>query len=224
MVSNKLLSVVHCVHKVTKMSLDSSVTESVPAEKLALEKLTTFCQHLANTYRQIRTLTGPERSNVDKTLAKASRYELLRKLNPASSTCYSQQQTEQIQTECLHEINNRLIATSELINETSNSFNKLLRSYQDLQYTTQQLDWSKATTSSLITGTDKRKPLEYYLQQGFRIVYQLNTVISQIKLVLGAVDLHRIDSIQKLRDCLKISEELDLYLREFVTFTAFIVK
>ncbi|EJY57482.1 AAEL016969-PA [Aedes aegypti] len=206
------------------MSLDLSATESVPTEKIALEKLVTFCQQLAHTYSQIRTLTGAERSNVDKTLAKASRYELLRKVNPAAGACYSEQQVEQIQIECLHEINNRLIATGQLVNETANDFYKLQHIYQDLQHTAQQLDWSRETASSLISGNEKRKPLEYYLQHGFRIVYQLNMVVSQIKLVFGAVDIQRIGSIQKLRDCLKISEELDLYLREFVTYTAFIVK
>lgn len=86
-------------------------------EKVALEKLVTFCERLQRTYQQIRNLTSTERSNVDKTLAKSSRYELLQRINnPATATpCYSEQQVEHIQVECLHEINNRLIASGELM-------------------------------------------------------------------------------------------------------------
>ncbi|XP_062551313.1 uncharacterized protein LOC134216440 [Armigeres subalbatus] len=204
------------------MSVISSPSET---QKESQEKLVTFCQLLAQTYRQLRALTSTERSNVDKTLAKASRYELIRRVNySATSSCYSERQIEQTQTECLHEINNRLIATGELIHETTNEFYKLLRSYQDLQQTAQKLDWSTTSKCALINGGVKQKPLEYYIQEGHRIVYQLSAVTTRIKLVFGAVDFQRADTIQKLRDCLKLSEELDLYLREFMVYSSFIVK
>lgn len=102
-----------------------------------------------------------------------------------------------------------------------NDYHELLRSYRDLEQAAQKLNWS-GTGCSLIAGNAKRKPLEHYLQGGYRITYQLNGFVARIKLVFSAVDVRQVGSIQKFRDGLKLSEDLDLYLREFLAYAVFV--
>lgn len=83
-------------------------------EKIAQEMLKIFCDSLRTLYRQIKQLIGPERANVDKTLAKAARYEQLVK-SDAGGSVYPAELIEDVKTECLHEINTRLIATGQAV-------------------------------------------------------------------------------------------------------------
>lgn len=90
--------------------------EEATQEKTAQEKLKLFCDSLRTLYRQIKQLTGPERANVDKTLAKAARYEQLVKSDVGcSGGVYPAELIEDVKAECLHEINTRLIGTGQVV-------------------------------------------------------------------------------------------------------------
>ncbi|XP_058444527.1 uncharacterized protein LOC131426099 [Malaya genurostris] len=202
----------------------SNSTDDDAHDKLVQEKLVSFCKLLDSNYRQIKQLIGPERANVDKTLVKASRYELLEKSGiSTTSKVYTEDQIEKILTECLNEINERLIATGRLVSTLDDDYEKLLQSYRELDEASRTLNWSR-TDSPLISGTSTQKGLEYYLQEGYLAVQQLNLVVIQVKFTFNAVDMLDKASIERFRDCLKMSEELDAYLQEFVAYTVFIVK
>ncbi|XP_055525981.1 uncharacterized protein LOC129718854 [Wyeomyia smithii] len=196
----------------------------VPPESTTQTKLAAFCELLRTIDRQIKHLVGAERAAVDKTLSKAVRFELLEKNNGIglSGTLYPIDQIEHIQTECLHEINQRLIATGNAVTTLVDNYHQLIYAFRELERACSALDWNRGT--ELISGTAKQKPLEYYIQEGYRIVYQLNGLTISYKITFDAIEIRNSSSIQKFRDCLTVSEDLQLYLQEFLSYTIFVLK
>uniref|UniRef100_A0A8D8CUD1 (northern house mosquito) hypothetical protein n=1 Tax=Culex pipiens TaxID=7175 RepID=A0A8D8CUD1_CULPI len=192
-------------------------------EKIAQEKLKLFCDSLRTLYRQIKQLIGPERANVDKTLAKAARYEQLVKSDVGGSgSVYPAELIEDVKAECLHEINARLIGTGQVVNELIEQNLTVLTNYQELEEASRSLNWQRSGT--ILLGTEHQKPLEFYLREGFRIVHQMNLLVTRYKHTFKVVEVQQVDSIQRFRDCLKLPEELDLCVQEFVSFTVFMLK
>ncbi|XP_055620945.1 uncharacterized protein LOC129765101 [Toxorhynchites rutilus septentrionalis] len=201
------------------MTAETVINPDNSSIKITQEHLVSFCESLRSTYRQIKALITTERANVDKTLAKAHRYELLQKALP-ETTPYSSAQVDHIRIECLHEINNRLIATGELVTELVKGYHKVLRNYQGLERVCNRIDDLQG--SDLIAGNERRKPLEWYLRVGFRIVHNLNDLVIRFKLTFKAIDIQEVNSIQRFKDCLKIPDEIDMYLQEFLMYAVFI--
>lgn len=192
-------------------------------EKLVQENLRSFCESLRTLYRQLKQLIGPERATVDKTLAKAARYEQLAKAEIGGGNgVYPEELVEDVKTECLHEINGRLIGTGEVVNEMVEQHSTVLTNYQELERSSRCLNWQRSCV--ILAGTEHQKPLEYYLREGFRIVHQLNLLVTRFKHTFKVVEVQRADSIQRFRDCLKMPDELDVCLQEFVSFTVFMLK
>uniref|UniRef100_A0A8D8CSW1 (northern house mosquito) hypothetical protein n=1 Tax=Culex pipiens TaxID=7175 RepID=A0A8D8CSW1_CULPI len=190
-------------------------------EKIAQEKLKLFCDSLRTLYRQIKQLIGPERANVDKTLAKAARYEQLVKSDVGGSV-YPAELIEDVKAECLHEINARLIGTGQVVNELIEQQSTVLENYQELEGASRSLNWQRS--GAILLGTEHQKPLEFYLREGFRIVHQMHMLVTRYKHTFKVVEVQQADSIQRFRDCLKLPEELDVCVQEFVSFTIFMLK
>ncbi|XP_039430305.1 uncharacterized protein LOC120413510 [Culex pipiens pallens] len=192
-------------------------------EKIAQEKLKRFCDSLRTLYRQIKQLIGPERANVDKTLAKAARYEQLVKSDVGGSgSVYPAELVEDVKAECLHEINARLIGTGQVVNELIEQNSTVLSNYQELEGASRSLNWQRS--GAILLGTEHQKPLEFYLREGFRIVNKMNLLVTRYKHTFKVVEVQQADSIQRFRDCLKLPDELDLCVQEFVSFTVFMLK
>ncbi|XP_053698334.1 uncharacterized protein LOC128745318 [Sabethes cyaneus] len=182
--------------------------------------LASFYASLRSIDAQLRQLVGPERLAVDKTLTKAVRLELLVKND---GKLYPTGEIEHIETECLHEINRRLLATGRAVKALTDGYQQLLQAYRDLDSVCGELDWSKEN-SELMAGSSRQKPLEYYLQEGYRIVHQLNGLVVGFELTFNAIEIRDSSSVQRFRDCLTISEELQLYLQEYLSYAIFLLK
>ncbi|XP_055598774.1 uncharacterized protein LOC129748257 [Uranotaenia lowii] len=182
-----------------------------------------FCLSLVDTFEKLKKITTTERANVDKTLSKAARLELISTADPAD-TPFTVEAIDDIKTECVYEINQRLIKSGKIVEDLVESQRLIFDHYHSLRLSCRNLDWSESTDEPMVLGTPRQKPLDYYLQEGYRLAYQLNGLITRIRVIYQAVDIDSVPSIMRFRDCLKVPEELDQYLSEVLCYVQFIIK
>ncbi|KAL1390390.1 hypothetical protein pipiens_012383 [Culex pipiens pipiens] len=176
---------------------DPIVTEcDLKKERLVREKLLEFAESLENNLRLIKNLLTSEQSNVDQIRIKSIRYELLTRSCPGAAAPYPEDLVEEVKRECVEEIVRRLQSAGTLVSDTVGAFNRILRSFQALEKAAYRCDW--AQRSELIEGSKLR----------------LMTV--ELVETFNGIDAKRAGTVEMFRGCLKIPEDFEKYVEEFV--------
>uniref|UniRef100_A0A1Q3G045 Uncharacterized protein n=1 Tax=Culex tarsalis TaxID=7177 RepID=A0A1Q3G045_CULTA len=193
---------------------DPIVTEcDLKRERLVREKLTEFAESLENNLRLIKNLLSSEQPNVDQILMRSIRYELLTRSCP-DATPYPEDLVEEVKSECVEEIVRRLRSVGTLVSDTVEAFNRILRSFQAVEKAAYRCDW--AQRSELIEGSKVRQPLDVYLYRGYSIGNQLQLMTVELMETFNGIDAKKAGTIEKFKGCLKIPEDFEKYVVEFV--------
>ena len=88
--------------------------------------------------------------------------------------------------------------------------------YQELEKCSYRLNWK--LDSDILTGSSRQKPLAYYLQTGYDILFYLQLFVTKIKMHFDAIEFSKADTIENFKQTLEFPEEFNFLVKQFIIF------